>query len=286
MKKYDNTKGKPSKSNNAKLKAKLLEGIGVPEKQEFKVDEFQKLAIKAVANGSDTLVSAPTGSGKTYIAFEAIAVAIGFKKRAVYTTPLKALSNTKYLELKKRFEPEAKVGLLTGDRKIDTDADILVATTEIYRNELYRDLGDYAVVVLDEVHYLSDEQRGPVWEEAIILTPKETTLLMLSASISNADEIAEWLHTVRDKKCEVITKKVRPVELRLGFLDPDKGILPLYEDESKVKVLKDVIDFYGDAPIDPTAKRLKSQKFARKRTSDREWKNNGNNRNNSRKGRR
>lgn len=251
--------------SNKQRKKEFLAGIGDPLKEEFKVDKFQSDAIQAVADGHDTLVSAPTGAGKTYIALEAIKVAIGFKKRAVYTTPLKALSNTKYLELKKKFEPQAKVGLLTGDRKIDTDADILVATTEIYRNELYKDQGDYAVVVLDEVHYLADEQRGPVWEEAIILTPKESTLLMLSASISNADEIAEWLHSVREKECKVIIESKRPVELRLGFLDPDKGVVPLFEDRETGEVLKSVVDYYGNAPIEPEAKRIKGKKFARNR---------------------
>lgn len=259
----------------SKVKRKFLEGIGVPEIEKFVVDPFQQSAIDAVAQGYDTLVVAPTGSGKTYIAFEAIAVAIGFKKRAVYTTPLKALSNTKYIELKKRFEPHAKVGLLTGDRKIDTDADILVATTEIYRNELYRDYGEYAVVVLDEVHYIADQQRGPVWEEAIILSPKESTLLMLSASISNAQEIVDWMYDVRERECKLIIEENRPVELRLGFLDPDKGILPLYNPErtpeelkTNPEVFKPVLDYYGRTPIDSSVKRLQGEKFSRPRNKD------------------
>ena len=162
----------------------FLSGIGIPGESKFVADDFQKDAIQNVVDGNDTLVVAPTGAGKTYIAMEAIRAALLLKKRAVYTTPLKALSNTKYSELKKKFEPDYKVGLLTGDRKIEGDASVVVATTEIYRNELYRSSERYSIVVLDEVHFISDSQRGPVWEESIILTPSSSTLLMLSASIT------------------------------------------------------------------------------------------------------
>lgn len=240
---------------------RLLEGISVPEKTEFIVDDFQREAIEAIAAGEDTLVVAPTGAGKTYIALEAISVALGMNARAVYTTPLKALSNGKYTELKKKFEPAHKVGLLTGDRKIDTDAHVVVATTEIYRNELYSDDGQYGVVVLDEVHFISDLQRGPVWEESIILTPKDSTLLMLSASISNYQEIAEWLHEVRGRPCRVVIKKERPVELRLGFLHPDLGVLPLTDERGSI--LKEVSQFYGSVGLDGTGRRLSDTNSSR-----------------------
>ena len=241
----------------AQHRKRLLEGLGIPDAEKFVVDDFQREAIAAVVEGKDTLVVAPTGAGKTYIAVEAIAAALDLGLKAIYTTPLKALSNTKYAELKRRFEPQHKVGLLTGDRKIDTDADCVVATTEIYRNELYRDYGRYSVVVLDEVHYLSDLQRGPVWEESIILTPKESSLLMLSASISNPDEIAEWLQAVRGKECKIVIKEGRPVELRLGFLHPDLGIIPLRAVDNHI--LPEVLDFYGHATLDVTGTRLKFQ---------------------------
>lgn len=235
---------------------RLLDGIGVPSNEKFIVDDFQREAIDAVVLGEDTLVVAPTGSGKTYIATEAISAALGMGSRAIYTTPLKALSNTKYTELKKRFEPEHKVGLLTGDRKIDTDADVVVATTEIYRNELYSDHGRYGVVVLDEVHYIADLQRGPVWEESIILTPRDSTLLMLSASISNSTEIAEWLQEVRAKPCRVVIKEDRPVELRLAFLHPEYGVVPLRDE--KGDIFKEVTRFYGTVGLDSSGMRLKS----------------------------
>ncbi|MCB0330042.1 MAG: DEAD/DEAH box helicase [Bdellovibrionales bacterium] len=227
---------------------KFLSGIGVPEKQEFKADPFQQLAISNISQSKDTLVVAPTGSGKTYIAIESIRTTLSMGLRAVYTTPLKALSNTKFNELRNIFEPKHKVGLLTGDRKIETDADVVIATTEIYRNELYHVQDRYSLVVLDEVHFIADPQRGAVWEESIILTPKDATLLMLSASISNPYEIAEWLLTVRGKECEVIVEEKRPVELRFGFLHPQLGVIPLEDD--KQRLLREVRDFYSNKKKD------------------------------------
>jgi len=227
------------------LRKEFLRGIGVPKKEVFKPDDFQLEAIEALKNGADTLVVAPTGAGKTYIAVEAIRETIVSGGRTVYTAPLKALSNSKYSEFKRKFEPEHSVGLLTGDRKIEGDASIVVATTEIYRNELYRGGQNYSLVVLDEFHYLADSYRGAVWEESIILSPKEARLLMLSASVSNAEEVAEWIKSIRGREVKIIEVQERPVELRLGFLDPEKGVLPLYS--SKGKVLWEVEQHYRNA---------------------------------------
>lgn len=226
-----------------KMRHSFLEGIGVPEESKFEVDDFQLLAIESVINGNDTLVVAPTGSGKTYIALKAIEAYLHLKKKVVYTTPLKALSNTKYNELKSRFEPEFSVGLLTGDRKIDVTSDAVVATTEILRNELFEGSDKYSLIILDEVHFISDPQRGPVWEESIILSPKNSALLMLSASISNYQEISEWISDVRGRPCNVIKKTGRPVELRFGFLHPDFGVLPISLDGSRI--ISEVLDFYS-----------------------------------------
>lgn len=224
------------------LREWFLRDIGVPKAEEFIVDDFQADAIDHVARGVDTLVVAPTGSGKTFIAIDSIRKVIAQGRRAVYTTPLKALSNTKYSELRALFGGQCSVGLLTGDRKIEGDSQLVVATTEIYRNELYRTSERYGLVVLDEVHFLADPQRGPVWEESIILTPSSATLLMLSASISNPREISEWIEGVRAKPCHVVMKKERPVELRYGFLHPDLGVLPLVGPDGVVLPLVD--DFY------------------------------------------
>lgn len=236
-------------------RARLLAGLGSPERVAFVPDEFQREAVSSVMNDEDTLVVAPTGAGKTYIAFEAIAASLALRQRAVYTTPLKALSNSKYAELKLRFEPQYSAGLLTGDRKIDTNADVVVATTEIYRNELYGTAERYALVVLDEVHFIGDPQRGPVWEEAIILTPRSTTLLMLSASISNATEIADWLSEVRGKPCRIVHKRDRPVELRYGFIHPELGVLPLFDE--KQGVFREVAQFYAGIGLDSSGMRLR-----------------------------
>jgi superfamily II RNA helicase len=236
-------------------KNRFLSGVGVPEKAEFVIDDFQKEAIYHLTEGYDTLVVAPTGAGKTYIAVEAIKAVLMQGLKAVYTTPLKALSNTKFSELKRIFEPHYKVGLLTGDRKIEGDADVVVATTEIYRNELYRGEGRYSLTILDEVHFIADAQRGAVWEESIILSSSTSTLLMLSASISNFREISEWIEEVRGKTCKVVVKKERPVELRLGFLHPELGVIPLRDEQDRI--LKDVKSFYGSFGLDKSGLRVK-----------------------------
>src|SRR4029079_3326356 len=185
------------------------------------------------------LVTAPTGSGKTWIAREEIRRLLDAGRRAWYTTPLKALTNSKYQEFSDEFGAD-RVGILTGDRKDNTDAQLIVGTTEIYRNQLFDSLRggsdvDTDLVVLDEAHYLADEDRGHVWEEAIILTPPRIRLLLLSATIGNADQFALWLEEVRGVRCGVITGPgTRPVPLRSAVLLPDRRLLPLLRDDGKL----------------------------------------------------
>jgi superfamily II RNA helicase len=233
---------------------RLLHGLGTPEKGTFVVDDFQRAAIDNLDNGIDTLVVAPTGSGKTFIATEAMKNLLKKGQRAVYTTPLKALSNTKFNEFQHTFGPEHTVGLLTGDRKIEGDSDVVIATTEIYRNELYSGSDRYSLVILDEVHYIADPQRGAVWEESIILTPSSSTLLMLSASISNAEEIASWIEEVRNKECRIVMKKERPVELRYAFLHPRYGVIPLSDEKGHLS--PEVAHYYGTAGLDQSGTRV------------------------------
>lgn len=234
---------------------RFLSGIRVPEKSEFVVDDFQREAIDNLLNGIDTLVVAPTGSGKTFIATEAMKGLLEQGKRSIYTTPLKALSNTKYSEFQHTFGSKYSVGLLTGDRKIEGSSDVVIATTEIYRNELYRGEGRYGLVILDEVHYIADPQRGAVWEESIILTPDTSTLLMLSASISNAEEIAAWIEETRNKECRIVMKTHRPVELRYGFLHPRYGVIPLADEKGHLS--PEVAHYYGSSQLDDTGMKMR-----------------------------
>jgi ATP-dependent RNA helicase HelY len=217
---------------------KLLQGIGTPAPTPFKPDPFQLEAL-AMLEYEDVLVTAPTGSGKTWIAREEIRRLLNDGKRACYTTPLKALTNSKYQEFIDEFGAE-RVGILTGDRKENSDAPLIVGTTEIYRNQLFDSLRTGSevnsdLVVLDEAHYLADEERGHVWEEAIILTPPRIRLLLLSATVGNAGDFATWLEEVRGVHCGVITGPgKRPVPLRSAVLLPNRNLIPLLEDNGRV----------------------------------------------------
>ena len=216
---------------------KLLSGIGTPKPAPFVPDDFQTEALEAI-EFEDVLVTAPTGSGKTWIAREEIRRLLEQSKRAWYTTPLKALTNSKYVEFSTEFGAE-NVGILTGDRKENYNAPLIVGTTEIYRNQLFDALrsGEQVntdFVILDEAHYLADEERGHVWEEAIILSPPRIRLLLLSATVGNAEEFALWIEEVRGVKVHVINRAgSRPVELRAAFLAPNQQLFPLFNEEGK-----------------------------------------------------
>lgn len=214
---------------NPRLKA-VLADVGVPEDSPFKPDPFQTEAVELLA-GQDVVVSAPTGSGKTWIAEQAIARTLAKGQRAWYASPLKALSNAKLAEFGQIFGRE-NVGILTGDRKENLGAPLIVGTTEILRNQLYdamhkgSDL-DAGLVVLDEAHFLGDPDRGVVWEEVIIYLPVRVRLLLLSATVANAAQIARWLNFVRDEPCATVLSNQRPVPLYPLFLMPDGELTPL-----------------------------------------------------------
>ncbi len=201
----------------------------------FQLDDFQLEAIKHIQEGKSVVVCAPTGAGKTCIAQSAIHLAIENNERIFYTTPLKALSNQKYNDFSKLYG-ENYVGLLTGDTTINRDAQIVIMTTEVFRNMLYGttfgdvkdNLKNVKYVVLDEVHYMNDESRGTVWEESIIYCPTNIQLIALSATVKNSRQLTDWINTVHSKT-ELVYTDFRPVPLRFFYYDSSKPdtILPL-----------------------------------------------------------
>lgn len=190
----------------------------------FDLDGFQRTALDAFDAGEHVIVAAPTGSGKTVVAEYGVARAHRAGLRSAYTAPIKALSNQKYRDLVEIHGAES-VGLLTGDTTINHGASILVMTTEVVRNMIYADphqLDDLGVVVLDEVHFLQDAYRGPVWEEVIIHLPAHIRLICLSATVSNHGQLGEWIRTVRGPTRVVIEHR-RPVSLENNYLVADRS---------------------------------------------------------------
>jgi len=189
----------------------------------FPIDRFQTESFEALDRGEHVVVAVPTGSGKTVVAEYGIAAARQDGMRAFYTAPVKALSNQKYRDLV-AIHGEELVGLLTGDNSINGDAPIVVMTTEVLRNMIYgrsRLLDDLGLVVLDEVHFLQDSYRGPVWEEVMIHLPHHVRLVCLSATVSNVDELAAWITTVRGPTASIVERR-RPVRLDNEYLVADR----------------------------------------------------------------
>lgn len=211
----------------------------------FTLDQFQRQAMTSLCRGRSVVVAAPTGSGKTLVAEFAVALALDRGYRAIYTSPLKALSNQKFGDLSSTYGSE-KVGLLTGDHSIRGQAPIVVMTTEVLRNMLYADpeaLRDVGVVVLDEVHYLQDQYRGGVWEEVIIHLPEAVALVCLSATISNAGEFGDWI-TAAHGSVEVVVEHKRPVPLRHLYCIASRDHLwqlPLLSDDTAAPLHPDVV---------------------------------------------
>lgn len=208
----------------------------------FELDDFQKEACEIIDNGESVVVCAPTGAGKTVIAQHSINNALKQGCRIFYTTPLKALSNQKFYDFCEQYGAD-KVGLLTGDTSINRGAQIVIMTTEVFRNMLYGtnfgavadNLKDVRYVVLDEVHYMNDEQRGTVWEESIIYCPTNIQIIALSATVANCDELTNWINTVHSKT-KLVNTDFRPVPLRFFYFDSSQPykLLPLLTPDGKL----------------------------------------------------
>ncbi len=184
----------------------------------MRYDPFQQKAIDHINDGHSVIVSAPTGAGKTVIAEHVITDCLAKKKNAIYTAPIKALSNQKFRDFKEIYGD--KIGVLTGDVTINPYAPILIMTTEIFRNKVLEkenNLGNYSWIIFDEIHYLDDYERGSVWEESLIFLPKHMKMLALSATIPNIDEFAAWIQSIHKKPVKVIIENNRPVPLHFFY---------------------------------------------------------------------
>lgn len=201
---------------------------------DFKLDPFQKYAISAISNDENVLVTAKTGSGKTLVGEFQIHHSLKKGKRVFYTTPIKSLSNQKFHDLKKMFP---SVGIMTGDIKFAPQSDVVIMTTEILRNLLFKQgtttenvgitaelsLQNLDAVIFDEVHYINDKDRGKVWEECLTLLPRDVNLVLLSATISYPEKFATWLGDIKEKPIHLISTEYRIVPL--VHVLPDKTVV-------------------------------------------------------------
>ena len=187
----------------------------------IKLDKFQIESINDIKELNNVLVVAPTGSGKTLVAEKSVEYYLQNNKRIFYTTPIKALSNQKFNDFKKQ---NIDVGLLTGDRSINQDANLIIATTEILRNMIFSNdsrLTNTGLIILDEVHYLGDKERGTTWEEIFIHAPINIKFLCLSATIKNRNEFLEWIVSLRGPTSLIISEN-RPVPLEISLVATNK----------------------------------------------------------------
>ncbi len=236
------------------------------ESYSFPFDDFQTEACQFLEEGHGVLVAAPTGAGKTIVGEFAAYLALQTGRRCFYTAPIKALSNQKYQDLKAMFGEE-RVGLLTGDTNINSDASVVVMTTEVLRNMLYASpaaLHDLGFVVMDEVHYLADRFRGAVWEEVLIHLPDSVQVVSLSATVSNAEEFGDWLQAVRGST-EVILSENRPVPLYQHVLFGNR-LLDLFGENGKVN--QEILTLEKEA-----ARKVRVSYQGKGHKSARNWKN-------------
>ncbi|KAJ6394957.1 hypothetical protein OIU77_024049 [Salix suchowensis] len=202
----------------------------------FTLDPFQSEAISCLDNGQSVMVSAHTSAGKTVVALYAIAMSLKNQQRVVYTSPIKALSNQKFREFKEEF---SDVGLMTGDVTIDPNASCLVMTTEIWRSMQYKGsetTREVAWIIFDEVHYMRDRERGVVWEESILMAPKNARFVFLSATVPNAKEFADWVAKVHQQPCHIVYTDYRPTPLQhYIFPSGGEGLYMVVDEKAKFR---------------------------------------------------
>src|SRR6185503_5822941 len=190
-------------------------------------DPFQQQSIDYINQGFSVIVSAPTGAGKTAIAEHVIAECIKKGEKVIYTAPIKALSNQKYRDFQENTDNHG--GILTGDVSINPDGDVLIMTTEIFRNKILEErhsLDSYKWIIFDEIHYIDDLERGSVWEESLIFLPDHMNILGLSATVPNVDELADWIKSIHQREVKVVKEENRPVPLHFAYQCQDK----IYDD--------------------------------------------------------
>ena len=191
----------------------------------LQLDRFQEEAIAAINRDSSVIVTAPTGAGKTVIAEYAVEKCLQEDQRVIYTAPIKALSNQKYRDFYAEYGE--KIGIVTGDVVLNPYAQVLLMTTEIFRNTIFDDidrLRDVSYVIFDEIHYINDIERGTVWEESLIFAPQHIKFVCLSATIPNIHPFAEWMQSIRDIDIEIVEELKRPVPLEHSLYFKDYGI--------------------------------------------------------------
>ena len=221
----------------------------------LQLDRFQEEAIAAINRDTSVIVTAPTGAGKTVIAEYAVEKCLQENYRVIYTAPIKALSNQKYRDFYAEYGD--KIGIVTGDVVLNPYAQVLLMTTEIFRNTIFDDierLQDVSYVIFDEIHYINDIERGTVWEESLIFAPQHIKFICLSATIPNINPFAEWMQSVRDINIEVVEELERPVPLEHHLYFKDYGIggikhITALRNRAKSTARKRKIDPFDDKPI-------------------------------------
>ena len=227
------------------IKPDLNKSVDLPDHPySFKLDPFQQHAICAIARDENVLICAKTGSGKTLVGEYQIYHSLKKGKRVFYTTPIKSLSNQKFYDLKHQFTNEATIGIMTGDIKFCPDAQIVIMTTEILRNLLYKkgtatehlgltsslSLDNVDAIIFDECHYINDKDRGKIWEETMILLPP-INMVMLSATLDHPEYLANWLGTLKQKPIHLIETDYRVVPLTHNLVTSDYKLVTLMDEK-------------------------------------------------------